>query len=239
MFLCCLFFLKIDSWVWRGLIRFGFDVFLKKILAVLCGLQDLSYLTRDQAPRPQQGMHGVLTTGPPRKSLFFPKVLVCPSFRKQAEVVTASVAVCPRCPSLSISSGKLKDFCLCLGEEPGAEAGRAVVQRRCWHWGQSLSLSTGWRLLSAGYPSCWSPDFPVTNSRRGDLSESRPWPPAVCNAWSSMHGGLPALLWPVSLEPSLIPHWKAPPIPLWGPFCPQRETDEVWRREAKGALVPT
>ena len=50
MFLCCLFFLKIDSWAWRGLIRFWFDVFLQKNLAVLCGLQDLSSLTRDQTP---------------------------------------------------------------------------------------------------------------------------------------------------------------------------------------------
>ena len=152
----------------------------------------------------------------------------CSSFRKQAEVVTASVAVCTHCPSLSISPGQVEGLLPMPWGRTWSRGGGELLSRGGAGIGeQSLSLSAGWRLLFTGHPCCCSPAFPVSNSQRGDLSESRSWPPATCSTGSGIHGGSPALLGPVSLKPSLIPHWKAPPIPLWGPFCPGRETDEV------------
>lgn len=40
---------------------------------------------------------------------------------------------------------------------------------------------------------------------------------------------LPAhLSWGQSLIPSLVLHWKVPPVFFCVPFCPRRETDDVW-----------
>ena len=46
---------------------------------ILLGLRDLSSLTRNE-PWPQQGMCGVLTTGPPRNSKKYSFVCVLPFF---------------------------------------------------------------------------------------------------------------------------------------------------------------